>query len=56
MSRGAWAGRCVRGAAAHHALDFREREGRGRLPVRRRAEDQVVQRVADAVVLTVEGI
>lgn len=33
-----------------HAVDFLERQGGGRLPVLRAAQDQVVQRVADAVV------
>ena len=51
---------CVRrvggGGAAYHALDLGERERGGRLPVRRRAQDQVVERVADPVVLAVEGV
>ena len=33
-----------------HAFNFLERQGGGRLPVLRAAQDQVVQRVADAVV------
>ena len=39
-----------------HALDALERERGGRLPVLRAAQDQVVERVADAVVLAVERV
>ena len=37
-------------------VDLLEREGGGRLPLLRAAQDQVVERVADAVVLAVERV
>ena len=56
MLRRAGAARRRCGAAAYDAIDLLEREGGGRLPLLRAAQDQVVERVADAVVLAVERV